>query len=143
MENKFRQHDTRIGRDGPAGCPAPGDDFRQLAHQWHGLRLTVLPILRGEKHDLHFHTFLRFLVFDDLLGDIVPAQVLDAILPPARKEGIEGEVLKVFRQVTYDAAKLRLFEESLPHIAALVEMPNRRHRMKMLAFDGQLIALPK
>jgi hypothetical protein len=87
MEDEFRQHDSALRGDG-AGSPAAGDDLRQLADEGHGLRLTVLPILRGEEHDLHFHAFLRFLVFDDLLGDIGPAQVLDAALPPAREEAI-------------------------------------------------------
>ncbi len=80
MENEFRQRDTRISYDG-AGSPTAGDDFRQLAHEGHGLRLTVLPILRGKEHHLHFHAFLRFLVFDDLFGDIGPAQVLKVRRP--------------------------------------------------------------
>ena len=51
------------------GSAATGDELRQLAHEGHGRRLTVLPILRGEEHNLHFHAFLRFFVFDDLFGD--------------------------------------------------------------------------
>ncbi len=44
------------------------------------LRLTVLPILRWEGHDLHFHAFLSLIVVDDLRGDIGPPQVSDANL---------------------------------------------------------------
>jgi len=45
--------------------------------------------------------------------------------------------------VAYNAAQFRLFEKAAADVVALIEPPNRGHRVQMFPLHGQRVALPK
>ncbi len=45
--------------------------------------------------------------------------------------------------MAYNAAQFRLFEKAAEDVVALIEPPNRGHRVQMFPLHGQRVALPK